>query len=87
MWITVGKKCSTGLRQSELFGLKWEAFGLRLGRLTVTLQKPASHVCGFPRQFAVGRGVPQHSSLLYIGFNRDQFHSDLLFRSRRGETK
>ena len=55
--------------------------------MAVKLQKPASHVCGFPRQFAVGRSVPQHSSVLYIGFNRDQFHSVLLFRSRRGETK
>ena len=38
--------------------------------MTVKLQKQASHVRGLPRQFAVGRSVPQNSSLLYIGFNR-----------------
>ena len=34
--------------------------------MTVKLQKPASRVCGFPRQFAVGRSVPQRA----VGISR-----------------
>src|SRR5258708_38186468 len=54
------------LRDSRCRLARGIAFGLRPGRVTVKLQKPASRVCGFPRQFAVGRSVPQRA----VGISR-----------------